>query len=295
MDIAERRSRIVGTHPCLSAAAHGRFSRIHMPIAPACNIQCNYCIRKFDCVSESRPGVASRVLGAREAVERLSIIMERARGLSVVGIAGPGDPLANDATFEFLRAASSEFPSLTYCLSTNGLLLPERLDELVACGVSSLTVTINAVSASVASGIYGHAHYRGRTLRGPEAAELLLANQWRGAREAVRAGLILKVNTICIPGVNDREIPEVAQRAETLGAEIMNIMPLIPQAGFAHLRRPSRKEIEGLREVCSVHVPQMRHCRQCRADAFGLLGQDGDAELEVLHAGIGEDYCESVY
>ena len=27
-----------------------------------CNIQCNYCDRKFDCTNESRPGVTSGVL-----------------------------------------------------------------------------------------------------------------------------------------------------------------------------------------------------------------------------------------
>ena len=38
----------------------------------------------------------------------------------------------------------------------------------------------------------------------------------------------------------------------------------------------------------------MTHCRQCRADAFGILGEDKDMELEVLNAMIGEDYCDIV-
>lgn len=295
MNIDFDRNRIISTHPCLSVEAHGKFSRIHMPIAPACNIQCNYCIRKFDCVSESRPGVSSRVLSPEEAMDRLAILIERARGLSVVGIAGPGDPLANAATFKFLRMAQAEHPSLTFCLSTNGLLLTEKLDELIKCGVHSLTVTINAVSVPVATQIYSHIHYRGNTLRGADAAAQLLSNQWAGARQAARAGLILKINTIYMPGVNDSEIPDVAQRAESIGAYIMNVMPLIPQAALAHVKRPSCHELDLMREQCSAHVPQMKHCKQCRADAFGLLGQDGDAELEMVHAGIAEDYCESVY
>jgi hypothetical protein len=39
----------------------------------------------------------------------------------------------------------------------------------------------------------------------------------------------------------------------------------------------------------------MTHCRQCRADACGTLGEDRDMELEVLNAKIGEDYCDAVY
>ncbi len=43
-------------HPCYSKEAH-QYARMHLPVAPACNIQCNYCNRKYDCSNESRPGV----------------------------------------------------------------------------------------------------------------------------------------------------------------------------------------------------------------------------------------------
>ena len=40
-DIAEKTSK----HPCYSAEAHTKYARMHLPVAPACNIQCNYCNR----------------------------------------------------------------------------------------------------------------------------------------------------------------------------------------------------------------------------------------------------------
>ena len=43
-------------HPCFNAKVKGQFGRVHLPVAPKCNILCNYCNRKFDCVNESRPG-----------------------------------------------------------------------------------------------------------------------------------------------------------------------------------------------------------------------------------------------
>ena len=49
-------------HPCYSFDAHQKFARMHLPVAPYCNISCNYCNRKFDCVNESRPGVTSEIL-----------------------------------------------------------------------------------------------------------------------------------------------------------------------------------------------------------------------------------------
>jgi nitrogen fixation protein NifB len=285
---------LIKVHPCFSEEAHHLFGRVHLPIAPACNIQCRYCVRKFDCANESRPGITSRVLTPDEAVERTRALVERSDRLSVVGIAGPGDPLANAPTYVTLRQINWEYPDLTLCISTNGLLLPDRLEQLISSGVRSLTVTINAVAPETAENVYSWVVYRGRRYEGREAAELLLTNQWRGLEMAIDAGLIVKVNTVFIPGVNDHEIPLIAERAGKLGVDIMNILPLIPQAEFAHMTRPSHAEITRLREQCRPFIKQMTHCKQCRADACGILGEDKDMELEVLMSRIGEEYSESV-
>ena len=285
---------LMKVHPCFSEEAHHLFGRVHLPIAPACNIQCRYCIRKFDCANESRPGITSRVLTPDEAVERVRVLVDRSERLSVVGIAGPGDPLVNAPTYVTLRQIHWEYPDLTLCVSTNGLLLPDRLEQLIASGVRSLTVTINAVTPKTAENIYAWVIYHGRRYEGRDAATLLLANQWQGLENAIDAGLITKVNTVFIPGVNDHEIPLIAERAGGLGADIMNILPLIPQADFAHLARPSHAEISRLREQCRPFIKQMTHCKQCRADACGILGEDKDMELEVLMSRIGEDYNDSL-
>ena len=36
----------VENHPCYSEKAHHYFARMHVAVAPACNIQCHYCNRK---------------------------------------------------------------------------------------------------------------------------------------------------------------------------------------------------------------------------------------------------------
>jgi nitrogen fixation protein NifB len=285
---------IFDTHPCFSKEAHHRFGRIHLPVAPACNIQCRYCVRKYDCANESRPGVTSNVLRPREAVERVRMLIERNDRISVIGIAGPGDPLANDTTFEVLGLINREFPDLTLCVSTNGLLLTDRLAELMKCGVRSLTITMNAATPETAEKIYSWVSYRGKRYTGKEAAECLICNQTRGLRNAIDAGFMVKVNSVFIPGVNNAEIPLVAWLAGIKGAEIMNIIPLMPQSEFGHLPRPSGDMIAKMRGECGRYITQMTHCRQCRADAFGILGEDRDMELEALNARIGEDYCEMV-
>jgi len=282
--------KIVQNHPCFSKEAHHRFGRIHLPVAPACNIQCKYCRREYDCAHESRPGVTSTVLTPEEAIDRVRFLVERNERLSVVGIAGPGDPLANEETFETFRLIRREYPDLILCASTNGLYLTDRLEDLMKSGVRSITITINAAIPETAEKIYSWVLYRGKRYVGREAAELLYANQWRGLFNAVDAGLAVKVNTVLIPGINDTDVPIIARLAGTRGADLMNILPLIPQAEFGCMERPKPELINSLRRECSPYLEQMTHCRQCRADACGTLGEDKDMELEVLAAMIGEEY-----
>lgn len=286
--------KILKKHPCFSAEAHHKFGRIHLPVAPFCNIKCGYCDRKYNCVNESRPGVSSIVVSPEEAINRVREIFDRGQNISVIGVAGPGDPLANNSTFEFFEKVKKEFPEVILCLSTNGLYLHEKLPLLKEYGIKTITITINAVKEETAQKIYSWVSYGGKIYRGKEASEILLSNQWRGFREASKEGFFIKINTVLIPSVNEEEIPAIAELAGSIGATVMNIIPLIPQADFKHLQRPSHKMLNSLREHCSQYISQITHCKHCRADAYGVLGDDRDIELELLNARIGEVYSEYV-
>jgi len=284
---------VMANHPCFSRDAHKRAGRIHLPVAPECNIQCGYCVRKYDCVNESRPGVASTILSPAQAIERVRAVVERSGGeIAAVGIAGPGDPLANEATFETLDLVRREYPESILCVSTNGLALPDRVKDLVAVGVRSLTVTINAVMPETADAVYAWVRGEsGERLTGIEGAQRLLERQWDGLAKAVRAGLVVKVNSVLIPGVNDLELPAIAMLAAEYGAHLSNILPLIPQARFRSVRPPGPAEIHAARSACGEYLTQMTHCNQCRADACGLIGKDRDMETETLMARLGDEYA----
>jgi nitrogen fixation protein NifB len=273
-------------HPCFGGD-HSKAGRIHLPVAPGCNIKCGFCERKFDCANESRPGVTSRVLTPEQAVERVRLVkrhMEELGGarLKVVGIAGPGDPLANPKTFETFKLVREAFPEMTLCLSTNGLRLPENVERLLEYDIHSLTVTINALTPETGARVYEWIHYAGQKLSGTEAAEILLMQQLAGLKMAAAAGLLVKVNFVYIPGVNDHETLDLAVKVRELGASMMNILPVIPIGRFKEVARPCEATMEMVRNQAELILSQARHCKQCRADAAGLVGQDIDLEqLEV--------------
>ncbi|MEZ5588159.1 MAG: radical SAM protein, partial [Sedimenticolaceae bacterium] len=136
----------VKDHPCYSEDAHHHFARMHVAVAPACNIQCHYCNRKYDCANESRPGVVSELLTPDQAVKKVMAVAANIPQMTVLGIAGPGDPLANpERTFETFRQLTEKAPDIKLCVSTNGLSLPDQVDELCRHNIDHVTITINCV------------------------------------------------------------------------------------------------------------------------------------------------------
>lgn len=263
--------REVCKHPCYSNEAHFRYARIHLPVAPRCNVQCNYCVREY-CANENRPGTAKRIIKPHEVADYLSnIIKEITAETTTIGISGPGESLYNEETFETLEIINELYPNTYRCLATNGLLVEDRLDDLIECSLTHLTITINTVNPATASKIYPWVNYNGRIYRGFEAGEVMVERQLSGLKEAAEAGILVKVNTIYIPTVNEQEIVEVA-RAVSEYAYIMSITPLIPLGSFSVIRKPTPQEISKARRSASRYISQFHHCSQCRADAFGILG-----------------------
>lgn len=271
----EKMKKIQG-HPCFGGNHH-KNGRMHLAVAPKCNIKCGYCTRRHDCANESRPGVTSRLLTPDEAIVRVREVMASPITgpiIKVIGIAGPGDPLFNEETFDTFRNVDREFPQLIKCLSTNGLLLPDKMPVLNEIGLHSLTVTLNALDPRVGAKIYSHVFYKGTKYVGEEGAEILVRNQLDGLRQAAELGMTIKINTVLIPGVNDEQIPLISKKVKDLGAFVMNIMPLIPQADFAHIVPPSAERLDALRQANEKTIGQFKHCKQCRADAVGLIGEN---------------------
>jgi MoaA/NifB/PqqE/SkfB family radical SAM enzyme len=265
------------THPCFSCSSAHKYARMHLPIAPKCNISCNYCLRKFDCVNESRPGVTTEVLSPEEAFAKYKYVKSQMDNLKVVGIAGPGDALANfDNVKKTLELIREHDPEVTFCLSTNGLMLPFYAQELINLGVSHVTITMNAIDPKITAKVYKYVDYLGVTYTGEEAAQILLNNQLSGLKYLADRGIMVKVNIVMLKGINDHHIEEVTKKVKELGAGITNIMQMIPVKGsvFENMPLTTNKEIMDLRKKCGEHIEQMYHCKQCRADAIGLLGED---------------------
>lgn len=278
----------VFNHPCYSEEAHHHFARMHVAVAPACNIQCHYCNRKYDCSNESRPGVVSELLTPNQAVKKVMAVAAEIPQMTVLGIAGPGDPLANpERTFDTFRQLTEKAPDIKLCVSTNGLSLPEHVDELCKHNIDHVTMTINCVDPEIGAKIYPWVFWNNRRIRGKKGAKILIEQQQKGLQMLVDRGVLVKVNSVMIPGVNDEHLKEVSRIVKAKGAFLHNVMPLIAEAehgtfyGVMGQRGPTDDELMELQDACAGDMNMMRHCRQCRADAVGLLGEDRGEEFTM--------------
>lgn len=259
-------------HPCYSVEVHQQFAVMHLPVAPMCNIQCNYCNRNFDCINENRPGVTSENLTPALAIENYRGVKGKIAELGVVGIAGPGDALADwQQTKETIEQIQKIDPDIVFCLSTNGLLLAKYAPEIVQLGIHHVTVTINAVNPVIGAQIYKFVLYEGMKYEGLEAAQLLYKQQLAGIEYLADHGVLIKINVVMLKGINDQHIPDVVKKMKELGAFIINIIPLIPAPGSSFAENPqvSEQEINEMRKRCQLGRQQVRDCGQCRVDKVG--------------------------
>jgi nitrogen fixation protein NifB len=225
-------------------------------------------------VNESRPGVTTKVLNPDDAMELVKKALDEYGYIKVIGIAGPGEPLANEETFETLRRLNEQYPNVIKCISTNGLLLPDKIDLLQKYDVGNITVTLNAIDPEIGAKIYQFVNYEGKYYTGVEGAKILLSHQLKGIEEAVKRHMIVKINTVYIPGINDKQIPEIAKKVGEMGVYTFNVIPLIAQYKFADITPPTMEMKRKMQDECAKYIKQMRHCQRCRADAIGKLGED---------------------
>ena len=185
------------SHPCFGNHKNN-VGRIHLPVSPGCNIACRFCDRALNDV-EQRPGGASKIITPEESVNILQKALAICPDITVAGIAGPGDTLASDYALETFQKIKKAFPRLLKCMSTNGLLLYERAEEIIEAGIDSLTVTVNAVDPYIEAQLNKYIIYHGKKYESVLGARILIDNQLKGIEKVSNAGITVTLGSL--PGV----------------------------------------------------------------------------------------------
>lgn len=180
-------------HPCIHPEAHRTVARIHLPVAFNCNLTCRYCARQHPCVRPDLPGTSTTLMRPAQALKHLIRQRKIWGEHAVVGISGPGEPLANPETFETLARVRALVPSHPLCLCTNGLLLKDKLRDIVRLGIRVITITMNGINPHIVKFLQpGLKH--GKIFRIGTAAAALGKSLLGGARTEVFAPRVVKLS-----------------------------------------------------------------------------------------------------
>lgn len=213
-------------YPCYSSEALHQGSML-LHLSTVCNMQCRNCFSVREPASKrSIERMGTTILTEEAAVGMVDQRIENGLPPSIIEIGGPGEPLVLADTYTILRQLHTSYPDLSLSIWTNGLLLQDRLGDLVQSGASRVTLSLAAATPGTAENIYEWIAYHGRKYISREAAELVLQQQWNGLVNAVEAGIVVTVYVASIRGVNEHEVPLIRLRAEEIGADRVVIVPL---------------------------------------------------------------------
>jgi cyclic pyranopterin phosphate synthase len=207
---------------------HGRVHRdLRVSLTDRCSLRCTYCM----------PEQGNEWL-ARNSILTLDEIVEiaevaAASGVRTFRLTG-GEPLLRRDIVDIVRRlAVLETPEgpVEIAMTTNGIRLPEVLDDLVAAGLSRLNISIDTIRRQRFADLT-------RRDRLPEVLEGIAA----AAASPLRP---LKLNAVAMRGVNDDELVELVQFAVDSGAQMRFIeqMPLDAGHTWDRAQMVTREEI----------------------------------------------------
>jgi nitrogen fixation protein NifB len=246
--------------------------RVVLPVAPRQNVCVGY--------TPANPvHPASQQGPALHPAEALTFL-ERAMAEGPVAaavVAGPGEPFADpDPALDTLAMIRDRHPNLRLAVSSNGLGLAPHAATLAKLGVANVTLAMHARTVDTARAVYRWVRPGKKTIPLHLAVETLLENQAEAIRALVAAGIAVKVDTLFVPGVNDKEIEELAKFAAGLGASAICLAPARPVDAPDGENCIDAAALEQARKTAAAHLPVMDPPQPC-----DVLSPEGDTPLDA--------------
>lgn len=201
-----------GTQPASQVPMIDPFGRaisyLRVSVTDRCDFRCTYCM------AENMTFLPKKDLLSLEELDRLcSTFIDK--GVRKIRLTG-GEPLVRKNILHLIKSLSrhietSRLDELT--ISTNGSQLARYAQELAACGIKRVNVSLDTLDAEKFKTI----------TRWGDIAQVL-----RGIDAAQQAGLHVKINAVALKGFNDHEIPDMLRWAHSRGMDmtLIETMPM---------------------------------------------------------------------
>jgi cyclic pyranopterin phosphate synthase len=246
---------------------------LRVSLTDRCNLRCTYCMPAEGL--DWMPG--AEVLTDDEILQLIRVAVTRL-GVTTVRLTG-GEPLLRKNLERLVAEISALEPAPSIALTSNGIGLAARAQQLAAAGLKRINVSLDTLDPAVFKQITRRAR---------------LDDVLNGVRAARRAGLDpVKINTVLMRGVNDHEAPDLLRWAIDEGVQLRFIeqMPLDAQHSWQRSEMITAAEI---RERLSQHFQLVEDPEDARtrgsapAELFRVVGTD--AAVGII-AAVSKPFC----
>ncbi|MGH9909795.1 MAG: GTP 3',8-cyclase MoaA [Nitrososphaerales archaeon] len=185
----------------------GRIARkLRISVTDRCNMRCVYCMPE----NNTEWFEQSNVLSYEEIVRLTTIFV--GLGIEKIRVTG-GEPTVRREVEKLISALSKINGIKSISMTTNGLLLRDKVKQLKEAGLGSVNVSLDTFRAD-----------RFKAMGGVDGLDKVLAS----IQAADDAGLKVKINAVVMRGWNDDEVVDFAKFARDTGYTVrfIEFMPL---------------------------------------------------------------------
>ena len=186
---------------------YGRIAKkLRVSVTDRCNMRCGYCMPK----NNTKWFDTTEVLSFEEII-RLSSIFANL-GVEKIRITG-GEPLVRPSIENLIKSIAKIRHIKSIGLTTNGLLLLERVEALKSSGLNNVNISLDSFKED-----------RFKMMTGINGLGKVISS----IQKAKDAGFDVKINTVVVRGWNDDEVVEFANFARRTGITVrfIEFMPL---------------------------------------------------------------------
>ncbi|MDW0164925.1 MAG: GTP 3',8-cyclase MoaA [Nitrososphaeraceae archaeon] len=186
---------------------YGRIAKkLRISVTDRCNMRCGYCMPK----DNTKWFDTTEVLSFDEII-RLSSIFANL-GVEKIRLTG-GEPLVRPSIENLIKSIAKIGNIKSIGLTTNGLLLQEKVEALKSSGLDSVNISLDSFKED-----------RFKMMTGVNGLEKVV----NSIQKAKDVGFDVKINTVVVRGWNDDEVVEFANFARRTGITVrfIEFMPL---------------------------------------------------------------------
>ncbi|MEO0812436.1 MAG: GTP 3',8-cyclase MoaA [Myxococcota bacterium] len=246
------------TLPTTNVDALGRrIDYLRISVTDRCNLRCVYCMPE--------EGVALQPKDELLSFEEIWRIVRAATeiGFRKFRVTG-GEPLVVKGATKLIRGIREASEGALLCLTSNGILLADVIDEIHSLGVNRLNISLDTLDPS-----------RFRALTRRDGLDKVLRTIDRGLELGFER---IKVNAVIVPGVNEEDLLPLVGLAESRDIDIRFIeqMPLDGQDDGGFMGADEMLERISARYPLESVVPDdSRQAAQLMFRSPNLSGQVG--------------------